>query len=67
MIGRALTQKKPAVRTLATTVAMIAVSTTMATTSAEDPTSAPLSAYPNRDGPAVPQHLFNIFPALWAK
>ena len=40
-----------------TTVAIPAVSTTVATTSAEDPTSAPLSVYPNRGARAVPQYI----------
>jgi len=62
-MARALTQRTPTKRTPATTVAMPAVSTTVDTTSAEVPTSAALSAYPNRGGPAVPQDLFNISPA----
>jgi len=40
-----------------TTVAIPAVGTTVATTSAEDPTSAPLSVYPNRGARAVPQYI----------
>jgi len=67
MMARALTQETPALKTPATTVSKPAVSTTLATTSAEDPTSTPFSTYPNRGGPTVPQDLFNIPPALWAK
>jgi len=44
MMAHALTQKTPAKRTPATTMAMPAVSTAVATTLAEDSASAPLSA-----------------------
>ena len=58
--GACADAEKPAKRTPATTVAIPAVSTTVATTSAEDPTSAPLSVYPNRGARAVPQDLFYV-------
>ena len=67
MMAHALTQNIPAKRTPAMTMAMPAVSTTVATTLADDSAFAPLYAYPNRGGPAVPQDLLNITPAQWAK